>query len=151
MEKTYEQIFKGYFLYTSREFLPETSGIYCVYAGTYNKNKNEVSIRKLLYIGQSENINKRLEKHECYDKWIKHLQYGESIIFSYTDVSEHDLDRFEAAMIYEHKPPVNIEYVNQFPFDTTYVYTSGENILLKNYFVIKKSTTKSPSYVRYRY
>ena len=30
-------------------------------------------------------------------------------------------------MINNHKPPCNVEYVNEFPFETTSVTTSGKN------------------------
>lgn len=134
--KTYNQVFKGYWRYKNRGGVPKTSGVYCVYRGTYNSNSDTVSLERLLYIGQAKNINERLENHEKLPEWEKYLKMGEEIIFSCTELELSNLDRFEAAMIYEHKPPVNEEYVNNFPYDTTIVYTSGRNTLLKEYFTV---------------
>jgi len=38
-----------------------------------------------------------------------------------------DIARVEAAYIFKHKPPVNIDYVKSFPFDQTTIVTSGSN------------------------
>lgn len=141
--KTYSQTFSGYWRYINRAYMPEKSGIYCVYAGTYNKTENNVILNRLLYIGQSENINERLKDHECESEWKKELKSGEEIIFSCTKLGSYDLDRFEAAMIYKHKPPVNIEYKYNFPFDETTVYTSGENALLYSSFTVYRTDSRS--------
>ena len=139
--KTYKQEFKGYWRYKNRGGVPKTSGVYCVYEGTYNSNNDTVSLGRLLYIGQAKNMNERLENHEKLSAWKKYLKSGEEIIFSCTELETSDLDRFEAAMIYEHKPPVNEEYVNNFPYDSTTVYTSGRNALLKEHFTVYKTSS----------
>ena len=141
MNKTFNQEFEGYWRYVKRDSMPKASGIYCVYRGTYNSTKNTVSLEQLLYIGQAKNINERLQNHEKLAKWEKYLKSGEEIIFSCTELGLSDLDRFEAAMIYKHKPPVNEEYVNNFPYDTTTVYTSGDNALLETYFTVYKTNS----------
>lgn len=134
--KTYRQEFKGYCRYKDRGGIPKKSGVYCVYRGAYNSSNDKVFLNQLLYIGQAKNMNERLEKHEKLTKWEKYLKLGEEIIFSYTELELAGLDRFEAAMIYEHKPPVNEEYTNNFPYDSAMVYTSGRNALLKEYFTV---------------
>lgn len=141
--KTYSQAFNGYWRDKNRAGIPEVSGVYCVYAGSYDKDNNTVSLRKLLYIGQSVNIHERLQNHECEKDWKKELNYGEEVIFSYTEVPSYSLDRFEAAMIYKHKPPVNVEYKDNFPFDETTVYTSGRNALLYSSFTVYRTTNRS--------
>lgn len=134
--KTYKQEFQGYWRYENRGGVPKESGVYCVYRGTYNSSQKTVSLTQLLYIGQAKNMNERLEKHEKLTQWEKYLKLGEQIIFSCTELELSELDRFEAAMINAHKPPVNEEYVNNFPYDSTSVYTSGEKALLKEYFTV---------------
>lgn len=137
--KTFNQTFNGYYPDKNRVSIPEVSGIYDVYAGTYNPSEKTVNLRKLLYIGQAENINKRLQNHECEPYWEKELRYGEIVIFSYTKLPIEDLDRFEAAMIYHHQPPVNDKCKESFNYDTTYVFTSGENYLLSKSFIVERS------------
>lgn len=138
-EKTYNQVFDGYWRYVNRGNMPEKSGIYCVYAGTYNQDAKTVSLNRLLYIGQASNIHDRLQDHECYPKWNAKLKNNEIIIFSCTLLGESDLDRFEAAMIYKHKPPVNDLCVNYFRHDTTNVNLSGKIALLVPKFTVYRS------------
>ena len=139
VEKSYNQAFDGYWRYTNRGSMPENAGIYCVYAGIYNKETNMVTLKSLLYIGQAENIRNRLQSHECYDDWVAELKYGEMIIFSCTLLGKSDLDRFEAAMIYKHKPPVNDLCVNHFNYDKTNVFLTGETACLYKNFTVYRT------------
>lgn len=133
--KSYTLNFRGYWTESNIASLPAESGIYCVYACTDYPNK--VQIRKLLYIGESDNIRERVKGHERWDDWKSELQRGEKLCFNAALISsESDRERAEAAMIYEHKPPCNVEYVNHFPFDTTSIQTTGENYLLKARFTV---------------
>lgn len=141
--KTYSQAFNGYWRDKNRAGIPSVSGVYCVYAGKYNSAQDKVTLKRLLYIGQAENINRRLSNHECENDWNNELESGEEVMFSYTQLGVSDLDRFEAAMIYKHKPPVNVEYKNNFPFDETSVYTSGKNALLYTSFTVYRTSGRS--------
>lgn len=138
--KIFKQEFKGYRRYQNRGGIPKVSGVYCVYRGVYNPKDDTVSLKSLLYIGKAEDINDRLQNHEKLTKWESCLISGEEIIFSYTELPNSDIDRFEAAMIFGHKPPINKDFVNNFPFDTTEIYTSGRNALLKNHFTVCKTS-----------
>ena len=134
--KHYIQEFKGYWRYKDRSSITNNSGVYCVYAGSYNSIEDTVSLRKLLYIGQSENIRERISNHEKETEWKRYLYSGEELMFSCTNLSIPELDRFEAAMIYKHKPPTNTEYVYNFPFSTTEVTTYGSKAHLYDNFVV---------------
>lgn len=134
----YRLNFEGYWRESKIQSIPDYSGIYCVYASTFNQKANSVSLRKLLYIGESEKVATRIKNHEKWSAWRKQLQYGEQICFSYAPIITGRV-RVEAAMIYKHKPPVNTEYVNQFPFDRTTISTAGANALLASYFTVERS------------
>lgn len=56
MIKTFNLNFEGYWCERNKFNMPHRSGLYCVYACTY-KPHNIVTIGKLLYIGQSEDVN----------------------------------------------------------------------------------------------
>lgn len=135
-EKSYKQTFNGYWRYPNRGSIPNSSGIYCAYAGKYNKEEKTVTLKRLLYIGQAENIRDRLQNHECYDDWVARLTAGEIIIFSCTILEKSELDRFEAAMIYKHKPPVNDLCVNHFNYDKTNIKLTGNTALLHTDFTV---------------
>jgi hypothetical protein len=41
-------------------------------------------------------------------------------------------------MIFKHKPPCNTEYVDNFPFDTSTMTTSGKNALMQGSFTLNR-------------
>ena len=119
--------------------IPDASGIYCVYACTYNAITDKVSIRELIYVGESDNIWNRISNHERLADWKKRLRSNETLCYSFAGVSENDRVRAEAAVIFHHKPPCNTEYRNSFPFDTTTVTTLGRNAMLDSGYTVSRA------------
>lgn len=134
--KTFSVDFEGYWREPNISGVPSKSGVYCVYACTYNSAAKTVSLGKLIYIGEAGNVNERVAEHEKWPTWKKHLKSGQEICVSFGYVQSSDRDRVEAALIFKHKPPVNEEYKNSFPFDTTTINTSGRNALLSESFTV---------------
>ena len=117
--KTYSLQFTAY-----GSGLPTDSGIYCVLADLW------VPYR-LIYIGEAENIWLRVATHEKRADWIHQLRIGERLSFAAALIQPAtDRRRAEAAMIYRHKPPCNVEYAHHFPFPATTIITGGQNALL---------------------
>jgi hypothetical protein len=135
MPKTIALIFDGY--YREAVLPPDNhncSGIYVVYAG--KKTESGCSLRKLLYIGESEKVATRPSSdHEKYEEWIACLNEGEILYFSFADVSPTDRERVEAALIYHHQPPCNIQGTESFDYNETKITTSGNNKFLEKEFV----------------
>lgn len=141
--KTYSLTFGGYWLADAVSSLPPSSGIYGVYACSYNPSLNQVSLRQLLYIGEAANVRDRVSVHERWNDWRNRLTAGERLCFSAADISpQADRERAEAAMIFKHKPPCNVLCKDSFAFDTTTISTSGRNALLHGYF-----TVQAPAYL----
>ena len=136
MEKSYSISFEGYWRDQNNNGIPSKSGVYCVYVCSHNSNSGKVNISKLIYIGESENVNDRIAKHEKRIKWKSHVNRGYELCFSFAPSNSNERDRVEAALIFKHKPPVNIEYANNFPFDTTTISTNGDNSLLERRFTV---------------
>lgn len=136
-EKNYSLQFDGYWRKPAINDLPTRSGIYCVYACVHNPEEKTVSIKRLLYIGESGNIQERVSGHEKWGEWRSKLRSGEVLCFNAALISpSSDRERAEAAMIFQHKPPCNTEFVNSFPYDKTTIETSGRNNLLETYFTV---------------
>ena len=137
-EKSYALNFKGYQREVNWRGLPSISGIYCVYACTYDPEEQAVSIRRLLYIGESGNVGKRVpeEPEKRRDVWASMLRRGEQLCVSRAEVRPSDRKRVEAALIYHHNPPCNTEYVGHFPFNKTTVTTSGDSAKLSREFAV---------------
>ena len=134
--KTIALSFKGYWREVKKSAVPEVSGVYCVYAATYHGETETVSLRELLYVGESSDVRDRLANHERLKDWKRRLKAGETLCYAVATVSSSDRERAEAAVIYRHKPPCNVEYVNRFPFETTHIETSGRNRFLEAAFTV---------------
>ncbi len=137
--QTYDLEFEGYWRESNWSGLPTESGIYCIYAGTHNRETGTVSLRCVLYIGESNNVRLRVPEDPANrrDEWAKKLKEGEQLYASCAKISPSGArKRAEAAMIFHHKPPCNTEYKNNFPFDRTTVKTSGQNLHLSDLFTV---------------
>lgn len=134
--KTIPLNFKGYWLETQKTSVPEASGVYCVYAGTYRAEIDRVSLRELIYVGESSDVRDRLANHERVKDWERRLRTGETLCYAVTTVNASDRERAEAAVIYRHKPPCNVEYINRFPFENTHIETSDRNRFLEAAFTV---------------
>lgn len=133
--ETHHLEFDGYWREPNIGGIPAQSGIYCVYTCKYNANDKTVSLKRLIYIGESDNVRERIAGHEKWPAWRRYLVAGQEICFNFAPISRSRA-RVEAACIHEHKPPENSEYVNSFPYDRTTVTTSGRNALLKGQFTV---------------
>ncbi|MCK4664176.1 MAG: GIY-YIG nuclease family protein [Bacteroidales bacterium] len=137
--KTYSIDIDGYWREANIGGIPSKSGVYFVYECTYNTTNKTVSLKKLIYIGESDNVNDRIKNHEKWDDWRKHVGIGNELCFSFGEVSSNEKNRVEAAYIFKHKPPVNTEYVNSFPYDQTTIKSTGKTDLLFTNFTVYRT------------
>ena len=137
--KEIETKIEGYWPLSRCGVLPEYSGVYFVYTGWYTLLKERLHLGKLIYIGESEDVRERICGHEKLDDWKKHLENSYmTLYFAVCPVDTMDRKRVEAAYIYHHKPIVNTEYKNHFPFPITRIISTGEAFGLDTDFVAKK-------------
>lgn len=137
--QTFSIEFDGYWRDSNKGSITAKSGIYCVYSCVHNVNEKTVSIKKLIYIGESENVQTRIATHEKRPDWEKHVKTGEQLCFTFGPVDSINRVRCEAAMINKHKPPVNTEYVDAFPFDQTTMNLSGRTAFFLHSFTVNPS------------
>lgn len=138
-EQNFNQEFDGYWREPNKDGLPKLSGVYCVYECTHNVKEKTVTIHKLLYIGESGNVNTRIATHNKLEDWNKHVRNGNQLCYSYTPVESTYRERVEAAFIFKHKPVENTEYVNSFPFDKTTINSKGRIKFLESSFVVNRT------------
>ena len=142
MARSYDLDFKGFLIEERWTSLPKESGIYCVYAGTLTNDGKRLMWLRLLYIGEAEDIRKRVpqEPKKRRDKWEKKLTEDEILCVTFALVDEdEDRERAEAAMINHHQPPCNKEYKDSFPYPRTTIRTSGKNTDLTGKFTVYPS------------
>jgi len=138
-EEEFSLKFDGYWIDVGKAGIPNESGIYCVYECTYNKSNDKVTIHRLIYIGEADDVGDRIANHERRIDWDKHVRSGNTLCFSFAPFPKTNRDRVEAAMIFYHKPPENKEYKDSFPFDKTTINLDGKIILLKSHFIVLKT------------
>jgi excinuclease UvrABC nuclease subunit len=137
----YHLAFEGYWRTPDVDSLPECSGIYCVYACTYNAILNSLDIKRLLYVGEADTLRARVCEHECWTKWRLALYRGEELCFTAAPIADScNRERVEAALINHHQPPCNTAFKDSFPFSPTMVGSSGEAALLSPIFLVSDET-----------
>jgi hypothetical protein len=135
-EKTISIEFEGYWRDQDSGGLPAKPGVYCVHECKYHEDMGGVSIHKLIYIGEARKVKDRVVEHEKHPDWLDHVRAGNELCFSFGGVIRTDRERAEAALIFEHEPPGNDEYVDSFPFDKTTISLSGDTALLDEHFIV---------------
>ena len=92
MVKTIDLNFRGYRLEEDWGLLPSKSGIYCVYAATPDGKTGRLKNGRLLYIGESDDIRRRVPEKpkRRRDKWVKELSDDEILCVSYAEIEDED-------------------------------------------------------------
>lgn len=137
--ETFEIDINGYLLESDKERLPKHPGVYFVYEGTFDKEKDTIAILKLIYIGEAKCLYERIINHEKYEDWKKYVGEGNTLCYSSGRIARTYRERVEAAYIFKHKPTENDEYKNNFPFDQTTVKSSGKTALLNTDFTVDRT------------
>lgn len=136
--KTISIDFDGYWTDDIKDLVPSNSGIYCVYT-CIEKENGKLSIKHLIYIGESGNVKDRLANHEHYEDWKTYIEKEQVLCYSVGLVSSVDRERCEAAMIFKHNPPVNEQSTSGFDFDDTTIELSGKIRFLTEKFTVQRS------------
>ena len=134
MKQTFSLSFKGY---QKKEELPEKSGIYLVYQLIQNPFLS-IPQRKLVYIGESDNMKTRQEEHYNngdYPTNVK-LEFSCAVINN-----EDDRKRCEAALIYHKKPEWNKMNTKTFNYDQTTICSEGEHYDVPEKFTVNRYTS----------
>jgi hypothetical protein len=136
---TFNVVFQGYWLESGIDSIPAKSGVYCVYECKYNSDRDTISIRRLIYIGEAEDVRDRIKKHEKKPEWKGYVSSGNELCYNFGYVESAYRDRVKAAFIFKHGPPENTEYVDEFPFDTTIIKAGGKKEKLSRNFTVYRS------------
>lgn len=108
------------------------AGIYCIYAVSWDE-LNPSS--RLLYIGGSDNIARRIASHS-QRKTFKEIAGDLPLYFNACHMTKKDgRDTAEAAMIHHHHPPCNAKFNMNLLHRSVAVTTTGKNANLTPGFV----------------
>lgn len=136
---SYSIVFEGFVLEDELESLPTYSGIYCIYEMVPDSKGSKYTPDRLLYIGEAGNILDRVKNHDKMNVWQFGIKSKNKLGFTYSKVDSFNRLRVKAALVFHHKPPMNEEYIDNFPFHPTIVKSSGVTELLDTLFSVVKS------------
>ena len=127
----YQLTFKGYWREINKGGIPAKSGIYIVYRCTYNTITKTVDLKDIIYIGQAEDGNDRVGKHEKLPDFKRELKEGEELCYSFAEVDKKDLDIVENALIFMQKPVVNDYLKDSYNHENASFKIKGDMTCLK--------------------
>lgn len=122
-------------IYTPGNLPDETiSGVYVVKEGKLeNRDKgNTYNYLRVLYIGRSGDVFRRLEEHENNHEWDG---VQNDLYYVVARVSPEDLAQAEAACIYHHDPVYNEACTVDFSYPDTKIIISGKAAGLDKCFI----------------
>lgn len=119
---------QGYYRDEIRFRFPEIAALYFVYRSVLNPIVNRVTLKELIYIGETDNLYRRFNEHERRPDFLGNLEQGEMLFYSIAEISisEAERKRVEAALIYELRPRLNVMNIMSFDYDKTVVRVSGD-------------------------
>ena len=129
---TYQIYFRGYRRDENVSGLPSYSGIYIVYTCIYNEDQRTVTLKKLIYIGQAQDIKERVCTHDMKEKFLAELQNGEELCYAYAEIDKSDLNIVENALIFSQKPKLNSQYTRSFNYPPSRFIVEGKCALLNH-------------------
>lgn len=133
----------GYWRDADRTEIPNDGGVFCVYGGEYDEASDEYSLHRLIYIGESRNVNYAIAHHEARERWLAKLGEQEVLCYSIGVVYYTMRERCAAALIHEHRPLANArEAIETFTYDETEMVLSGKTRLLNNHFIVSPGGAK---------
>lgn len=127
----YNLNFRGYWIDAHTSAIPTLSGVYLVYRCTYDAEG--VTLKELLYIGQSVDLNARINDHEKKKVFLRECKEGETNCYSVAEVSKNDLDVVENALIFAQKPRLNTQLKDSFEHDIPVSFNLEGRCKLMNY------------------
>lgn len=120
----------GYWRDPNRNTIPAVSGIYFVYEAAYDQKFDALILRRLIYIGESENIKESIIKNPDYDNWLNHVRYGNELCYAAAFVEPQNRSRIKAAFVKKHNPMENDLKNQTLSYEETIIKTTGEMTLL---------------------
>ena len=134
--RTFTLHFDGSILDESNMTLPTYSGIYLVYRGVLSADRKSLNCHEIMYIGQSENIRRRITTHTKRAEFIRRLHDGEVLFYSYAKCDMNDINRIENTLIYRMQPALNDQGKGAFLYPSTTVRSDGQCALLEREIII---------------
>jgi hypothetical protein len=116
--------------------IPTHSGIFFVYENRFDAALGTVTLLRILYVGETDNVRLRILGHELMQRWKDCVQPGNELCFSTAPVPPAARTRIKAAFIFKLQPVCNDIYRDEFPFAETMIVVTGKTSLMEKSFTV---------------
>lgn len=122
--------FRGYWREVNKGGIPEIEGVYFVYRCVYNVSSDTVTLKELVYIGQSKNVRQRIAEHSANKDFNDVIKKGETLCYSVAEIN-NNLDLVENGLIFMQQPRCNNYLKNSYTYDDAVFDLGGKCSLVK--------------------
>lgn len=84
---------KGYYKPDMMGGVPSSPGIFIVYRGIHDIERNMAILKELIYIGETSNLHSSMNSHDNINLYSESLQTGETLFFCFAQYQGTDLVR----------------------------------------------------------
>jgi hypothetical protein len=138
-ELTFRIRIEGFWRVQDRLSIPPDPGILFVYETSRLDDTDSIFIDRLIYIDESEDLRTETINHELYRDWLRFIREGYELSFSIGRIMHQHRMRIKRAYIHRHRPPMNHDLANSFPFDSTTIISTGMHALLSPHFTVHRT------------
>jgi hypothetical protein len=140
----------GFWRDQQREDLRESPGIFFVYEAAFNESGQTVDLLNLVFIGEADNIRKRILDDENRILWNSYIDPSNELVYAYAPVDACFRERVRDAYVITHKPRANQEDGIPFRYDKTTLVSYGKAALLNPVTTVRRSSPVLPDNMRHR-
>jgi hypothetical protein len=137
---------EGYWRENNMMYLPKISGIYFVYENIHNKIDDTIILKKLLYIGDSEDIREHINNQSKIDDWKNYISLNSELTFACAPIENKFRSRIVSAYICSNKPILNSVQDFNFQFEKTILISFGSVRFIEPVIEIENNFDKSLYY-----
>ena len=138
-ELTFKIKIEGFWRVQDRLSIPSDPGVLFVYETSRINATDSIFFDRLIYIDESEDLRAETINHELYRDWLRFVREGNELSFSIGKIMNQHRVRIRRAYIHRHRPPMNQDLANSFPFDSTTIISTGMHALLSPRFTVHRT------------
>lgn len=127
---------EGYWREKHRTGITSLPGIFFVYESKHNPATDTISLFRVIYVGEADNVRERINAHPLYSSWKNFVHDGNELSFATAYVDGKKRTQAKAGFIFHLKPLANTNYKDVFPFEKTVITVSGKTNLISTSFEI---------------
>ncbi len=128
---------EGYWRLKNKKGIPPQPGVFFVYECSYNIDLATVTLLRIIYVGESTNVNRFVDSAEDIEQWLAFISEGHELCFSTAYLSDLTVrQQVMAAYMKKLQPHFNDNLRLPFNYEGFHVIASGKTSLLDTDFIV---------------